>query len=278
MESIFQQDPPPILYQYRRPTNRAIDRLRRHILYFGSPADFNDQREWCVPPRIPENATWQDMRKFLKKRKSQELTVTYARIKSQSPSRKHAIRGLNKAFAQILERWRCKEGGVSCFTTSQYNMLMWAEYAKHGEGFCLAFDSGMRLESGEVLMPVVYSETPPNDNALKIQESTEELFPKLLTQKSMFWKDEKEWRLMRKGITNDEERESRYTPESLKAVFLGAKMEPSKRDEIRGILEKEKYPAITQLWQGFLNDAGDEVSFHPVNEAAQAEDARRKHK
>ena len=269
---------PDTLYQYRPPEQWAADNLRRYILYFSSPAGFNDQREWCVPPRIPENATWQDIRRFLQKHKTLYRT-DYAHIKAKGLSRKDAIRDLNEVFAKIFRRWRCEDGGVSCFSTSQHNMLLWARYAQNSEGFCLAFDPKMRLWAGEVLKPVIYSETPPNDNALKIQESTEDLFSKLLTQKSMYWKDEKEWRFMRKDIPNANTtgRESRYARNALQSVFLGGKMEADKRAEIRGIL-MEEYLDTPQLWQGVLNDAEDKVDFRPANEAAQAEEARRKYK
>ena len=262
------QVPPPILYQYRPPTERALGNLCKQVLHFSSPADFNDPFEWCLPPRYPEDMTSEQVM----------AQVGPSREKfARTVSREENIRRLNSAFEQNFGNWRREGGGVVCFSECKRNMLMWAHYADRHRGFCLAFDSGLKIDGdsdGQRIrrMQVRYSNELPETNILKIDQSVRQsgndgLFMELLRRKAKYWEYEKEWRLMRKDI-RDTGRVSHYQPEALKAVYLGAVAEDSTRDDISDTVEK-RYPD-TQLWQARLNENGYGVRFCPVNEVARA--------
>lgn len=110
--------------------------------------------------------------------------------------------------------------GVSCFTDTPTNMLMWSHYANKHSGICVEYDFG-KLFSGNrdiLLFPVSYSKKRPllplekaidfnNGNCTFDENRFPVVFPdimKALIAKSDVWQYENEWRLIKSVKTNED--------------------------------------------------------------------------
>lgn len=121
---------------------------------------------------------------------------------------------------QILHTDLSSVLGVSCFTESHKNMLMWSHYAKKHTGICVEYDFG-KLFSGNrdlLLFPVGYSKKRPllplekavefNNKDITFDKSNLWVFipdiMKALIAKSDVWQYEREWRLIKFVKTDDD--------------------------------------------------------------------------
>lgn len=123
---------------------------------------------------------------------------------------------INNVYNQIDEMIKglymrlSKAIGVSCFSTTSDNILMWSHYAdKHG-GVCIEYDFSLldKLEKfNAFLLPVIYSNERPLlpvdkfdlENGQATQESVMRIMPNLIRAiltKSEFWGYENEWRFI----------------------------------------------------------------------------------
>ena len=115
------------------------------------------------------------------------------------------IKGLYIRLSKVI--------GVSCFSTTSDNILMWSHYADKHRGVCIEYDFSLleKLENiNAFLLPVIYSiERPllPVDkldlkNGQDTQESVKRIMPDLIRAiltKSEFWGYENEWRFIALG-------------------------------------------------------------------------------
>ena len=253
------QVPPPILYQYRPPTDRALGNLCRRVLHFSSPAIFNDPHEWSVPPQFVKGTTRKELEDFIGARE-------YSRLDSH----KETLCDVNRRLAKTFDVWRREGCGVACLSENKCNALMWSRYADRNRGFCLAFNSALRFDADAPLIRVCYSDKRPEFDALKIQQAVkksgkDDSFKELMCRKSTYWEREQEWRFIRKDI-RDTGRLSHYEAKALKSIYLGDKVGKSAKRRIHYIAKK-KYPGA-ELWQARLNKSKYRMKLCPINKAA----------
>lgn len=112
------------------------------------------------------------------------------------------IKGLYIQLSKVI--------GVSCFSTSSDNILMWSHYANKHRGVCIEYDFSLleQLENiNAFLLPVMYSNERPLlpfeklelENGQAKQESVIRIMPDLIIAiltKSEFWDYENEWRFI----------------------------------------------------------------------------------
>ena len=112
------------------------------------------------------------------------------------------IKGLYIQLSKVI--------GVSCFSTSSDNILMWSHYANKHRGVCIEYDFSLleQLENiNAFLLPVMYSNERPLlpfeklelENGQAKQESVIRIMPDLIRAiltKSKFWDYENEWRFI----------------------------------------------------------------------------------
>lgn len=253
--ALNKRQPPDILYQYRPPTARALGNLCKQVLYFSPPESFNDPYEWRIPPRFSKDATSGKIASVIENH-GHEIPDVLSRP------------GLNSSFKVAFDRLR-RRSGVACLSESRCEMLMWSHYAGRHKGFCLAFDSGLRLDDENRLIPVHYSEHPPKGDIMEIAQSPDSdySFMSLMCTKPKYWEYEKEWRFIRRDTRKSRTgRESYYEPTALKAVYLGAVAEKGTKRDVYNIIKKN-YPD-TELWQMRLSRNKYKMGRSPVNEAA----------
>ena len=123
---------------------------------------------------------------------------------------------------------------------------MWAHYSDSHRGFCLEFDSS---KSGTIFWEafrVVYQKKYPSVNFMDIEKE----YRKIVLTKSLHWKYEKEWRI----IKNKQDGGPGYypfNPELLKGVILGANIQ--KKDEELLTDHINRYPYKLIKYRAKLN-------------------------
>jgi hypothetical protein len=125
--------------------------------------------------------------------------------------------------------------GVCCFSKNNTNLLMWAHYAESHKGMCLEFDpkylpffKAFNVEY-ELNIPALKSDL------FFEREENSEFIQKLLSFKSIDWKDEEEMRIL-----HQENNKSYYYPiQSLKAIYFGLKTNSSDIEMICSIIKSK---------------------------------------
>lgn len=124
--------------------------------------------------------------------------------------------------------------GITCFSETYDNPLMWSHYTNKHKGFCVEYDIDMLIKNNPKtagqLLPVIYLDNRPifDKNMISainiksgkpvIAEDANKYFTKVLVTKAKMWKYEKEWRLISKV---DESRI--FNLNCITGIYLGAK-------------------------------------------------------
>jgi len=88
--------------------------------------------------------------------------------------------------------------GVSCFSETRDDLLMWTHYAGNHAGICVAYSS-KKLEAGlsddVSLVRLGYGDAPPLVSSSEAQYA-DRAARKILSQKKLNWSYEREWRVL----------------------------------------------------------------------------------
>lgn len=188
----------PVIYKYLPAEDYMRKILSGESLKFSSPLDFNDPFE-CKPLCIIEKGKAGD--RFLSEG-FKELGYSPAkRIQKLGELRRFQGRampsGLESNMSEML-----KGIGISCFSEARDSILMWAHYAAEHSGVCIGFDTkwhffqtAWKVQYHDKL-PVIYRPSDTPDTMLS----------KSLLTKSIHWKYEREWRVVRRTMTPEQQR------------------------------------------------------------------------
>lgn len=195
--------------------------LLRETIYAGLPANLESPKDSLISMAIKETIDGLENTSDIEKAfsiidepnmdflwKSSELANLFGKEISEDD--------INNVYNQIDEMIKglymrlSKAIGVSCFSTTSDNILMWSHYAdKHG-GICIEYDFSLleKLENiNAFLLPVIYSNDRllltvdkfDLENGQATQESVMRIMPDLIRAiltKSEFWEYEDEWRFI----------------------------------------------------------------------------------
>lgn len=146
------------------------------------------------------------------------------------------------SFSELIHETRLqslKLLGFSSFTEDPLSILMWSHYANSHKGIVIAYNMSEFINSG-LMQPVSYVEelsTPNWKNYLGFLNESEPIVGDILLDvsvKSIHWRDEKEWRLWRKGSGY-----RAFAPDMLKQVFFGLRCANDTKNTIRRILSED---------------------------------------
>ena len=213
---------PEILYKYRSFQNHYhLGALKERVLYFASPADFNDPFDSVVAPDLSGSA-------------ENHLRSAYATVNKAFPGvgrreQRRRARARVKAarsdphfaedFIPDYEQSVQQQFGVFCLAKHPNNILMWSHYGDHHRGFCIGFDvgklwlsvlrefklnmlikeSGLESSAGVIdLHKVRYNSDVPIFEWFKIKEREAWIrqYEELLVTKADLWAYEQEYRLV----------------------------------------------------------------------------------
>lgn len=125
------------------------------------------------------------------------------------------IGAANNVVEQTIENFLATKG-VTCFSETNDNLLMWSHYASSGQGFCLEFNTN--FSPFEKVLPVNYSANIPEiDLTESLLENNFEQIQSLYCTKSDHWSYEREWR----GIHKQANTAFTYEAQCLVGVYFG---------------------------------------------------------
>lgn len=219
------KEPPKFIYKYQDATVQSINNLRRGVIYFNSPDNFNDPYDCAFNPDIVdiecENITDEDLDKFrrnlpdylTKEEKDHIKDIDNAQLKAELCVPK-ARDDMKKKIKEYTE-----SNGISCFSEAKDNLLMWLHYGGEYKGFCLEFATNNGIINNGKLHKVKYHELPSAVKFLSKMirgEGVGALLDLVLT-KSSDWEYEKEWRMLSKKVNMIE----KYPNNALCSIFFG---------------------------------------------------------
>ena len=250
---------PAYLYKYEAFSIQSLLNLKRQIIYFSSPSNFNDPYDCAVTPAIdsPSDEELQLLRQMCAK---DERIAPKARndfeAKSDSAVRKILVDATREAIDRGIQRF-LQTNGVACFSKKNCDLLMWSHYGGHYKGFCLEFATALdpQIEFREVH----YVPSPPHLNVKSILLDDDfQIVKELFCTKSETWAYEEEWRAIHQvGGTQHV-----YSPEMLTGVYFGPDIDSQAREIVCLILAGQNDTA--RLWKGSRSTTEFRVLFEEI--------------
>lgn len=226
------------------------EQLRRFLLvmeghiYFASPVSFNDPFEVSnvlpVPTKIEFeralHSTVSDAGNLTKSAKERLYRSIASKVVSESPP-------------LVTIDW-LSQIGILFLTESNDDLLMWSHYASNHTGVCIGLDSDK--EPFDSAQTVEYTADRLLTTANVAALSDEELVRQILFRKSRQWAYEREWRVVKRPVREEEK------------IFYKKLVidEPEMLDQVAQVLSNEGGPglyeflssAIRRIYLGALID------------------------
>lgn len=254
-------DLPPKLYKYQAFSTQSLLNLKNQVIFFGSPLNFNDPYDSALKANI-KDLSREDINQLL-----ESLTDQLpANLKNQISILQDAAHEEQCIFLKNSARDACNQQvdkfqrtrGVSCFSETNSELLMWAHYADKFQGFCLEFDT-QNNDLFHKAKKVSYVDEIPSLDAINIfGKNTSNDLMELFCTKSSSWVYEKEWRC----IHEESNKPYTYSTESLTGVYFGPKMDRSAKDILCLIL-KGQNPHV-KFWEGSRSETRFNVEFKEI--------------
>jgi len=230
-----------ILYRYRHLVGENRDRtarlLKASVLYFASPASFNDPFDCRV--HYSSSGSVSSLR-----RKAQSLYKKFIPALNRTERRRRAaedtkrIKGtdLSRGIANGLQS-DVERVGVLCLSEYRDDVVLWSHYAAGHTGLCLGFRVGADATFFARAQPVCYSASFPSID-LQRDPPMMQVEAFLLT-KAEGWAYEREWRI----IDHDGgPGEKAFHPNALCELMFGARMTDDDKGFVRACLAGRQYP------------------------------------
>lgn len=193
------------LYRFSPLNMYSIDGLLRNYFYLANPADFNDPFDCNV--NLISNIS--------------ESIIGERRVED----------------VKSVKRNNYSNIGVTSFSETIDNHLMWAHYTANYYGFAIEFkgdnisvELNKEVHSRCDLARVIYPE-----KLARIKNNSDFAQHYVLTVKNKHWSYEKEWRILA-DITNNK-RELRYVSDRVKGLYIGHKIPDIDKGLYRMLLE-----------------------------------------
>jgi len=233
-------DIPSKLYKYESFSTQSLANLKNGDIYFSLPNQFNDPFDCSLPINLDLSLKSVNSfrERFIERGGLPENGVQQLIAMSNG----ELLKMLHKVAYESIGKSLAGKG-VSCFTNSFDNLLMWSHYGEKHTGFCLEFDSS--YEPFNKAKKVKYVDDFPKLNAEEvIIDVNYEPILELLHTKANPWKYENEWRC----IHAESPTPFTYPQESLIGVYFGAEMDLASIEIICLILQGQN--SNIRFWRG----------------------------
>ena len=233
-----------LFFRYQKIDSYTKDNLKRNVLYFNDPDNFNDpfdskidimhqgSKEDWTNFFLRYNRDPKEINQWIRKKKIKKKGNTYLldRTKINNELREEIY---DKSFYRVC-----------CFSDTKLNILMWSHYTEKHQGICLCFKAYKKgnghfliLDSKQhVLFPVKYVKQKPKKVNLLYEGQDKELID-FFTKKYQDWGYENEYRIL---IMKDEFEQGytkKFRKEDLEGVIFGLNTKPEKIKEIYEIID-----------------------------------------
>lgn len=299
MDSISENVFDNCIFRYRSVTENNMDALRSGRLYFSTPDNFNDPYDNLMYANLGQicsdicgNLEYR-MDGYLEEAKQHfpyESFITYNFW--NGPRKEELVKqhlGLFLTYVEEIKENIRKNVKIICFSEKFDSILMWSHYADYHKGYLLVYDKEELRSSQKYTKNGILSEKKTRlekveyvTEKLDLTEAVEnyvryEILPNMgdiekqdgkiavtklrefVIQKAKEWEYEKEWRLIPRIISLEEESELCYIVCKPKGIILGAKCSEENRKLIIDIAEENDIPVYRMLLNDFSSKYGLEI-------------------
>ena len=235
-----------LLYKYKAYNSSSKKLLINNEIYLSSCSKFNDPFD-AIPPfnfydLTSENIYLKiyDLIKYKYPKKSERELKKICKEKLLDDI--YGNKFINK-LRKLLREGAEKEFGIVSLTSKKDDLLMWSHYADDHKGFCIGYDVKKLIDSIDYNEKIIgpnptaciqekinYSKVIPE---FSLFDRDYEKVVNLLTTKSIDWKYEDEYRILKINSCN---KTIKLDDETIKEIILGCKMNNSVKQEIREIV------------------------------------------
>lgn len=247
---------PEKLYKYEPFSINALTNLKKQSVYFGPPSSFNDPYDCAITPSIvaPKDSGIEKIRQnYLS---AAELPGN-VREQFAQMSRKHLREVLTNSARDVLNRSISDfttTKGVTCFSETNRDLLMWSHYGGRYKGFCLEFSTSSELFS--LAKKVRYVTTPPVIDIDKLLPDIQlDIVQELFCTKSLPWQYEQEWRCFHREAGTL----FTYSADSLSGVYFGPDIDVESKEIVCLILQGQN--EFVRFWNGARSTTNFRVEF-----------------
>jgi len=230
----------PIIYQYM-PFKGAKLLLENMTIMAKNPSEFNDPYDCDLELLNFNSATRERFKNSIEninsKHKSDNLhsKIDYENLSSEKITEMYKTNAFPKFLTSV---------GVSCFSESGDNLLMWSHYTRSHKGVCIGFDleklyfSLREKKQNELaLVKVNYSKEFKTVDYFKDYDLA--IYHWVKT-KSKIWSYEKEVRILFTNLIFDKEKKNLidFDKNAISKIYLGSKMERDDENWIKEFCSK----------------------------------------
>lgn len=251
---------PERLYKYEGFNTQSLENLKAQSLFFGSPKGFNDPYDCGIIPHIKEMAD-SDVQLVV----DSFLDDPGANTQIRAQIERMSINELRNVFCASGKKTLAERvggfatsRGVTCFSETNDDLLMWSHYGGRYRGFCLEFDTACLSEFK--FKKVRYSQILPTVDLVPImlQQGDDNEVMQMYATKAEAWKYEREWRAFHKvaGTLYC------YPVTALTGVYFGPEIALESLEIICLILRGQNRKV--RFWRGHRSSTQFRVEFEEV--------------
>ncbi len=249
---------PPRLYKYEPFNELTLRNLKTQSIYFSSPKNFNDPYDCALtaPIQLPSTEELRLIREHYLSLKDDVPDEVRENLKNLTDDQ--LLKIFESTGSSIMESLGEEEKGVSCFSETNDNLVMWSHYGGRYKGFCLEFDTAFapltkarKVEYVDKVPTIMLSD-------LMLEKGADH-FLKLLLTKSKAWEYENEWRVLHKEAGTL----FSYEPEALTGIYFGPEI-AQENLEIIALIMLGQNPGV-KFYQGSRSAVEFKVEFKEVN-------------
>lgn len=247
---------PVKLYKYEPFSINALTNLKKQSVFFGAPAGFNDPYDCSITPTItePKESDIERIRSgylssvdLPSNVREQFVQMTRKQLRKVFTNSARSV--LNEAISSFLST-----NGVTCFSETNDDLLMWSHYGGRYKGFCLEFSTSSELFS--LAKKVRYVKTPPSiDICSLLPEVRLDIVQELFCTKSLPWEYEQEWRCIHRQAGTL----FGYPADSLSGIFFGPDIDQQSKEIVCLILKGQN--EHVRFWNGTRSETEFRVLF-----------------
>jgi len=213
---------PKRLFKYQSFSELSLKGLKTQSIYFGSPVHFNDPYDCSLTPRVAPQSNTQ-LEQFRHNQLCRNDIPATAKKELEHMQHDQIAAMLENSVLSVFDsqvKMFQKSRGVSCFSETNDNLLMWSHYGGRGTGFCLEFDTCH--EPFTKPLKVTYSRGIPEIDPVRMLCGDN--FNSVLnvyTTKSEHWAYEREWRVIHKDVGTN----FTYAADALVGIYFGTEID-----------------------------------------------------
>lgn len=251
---------PRQLYKFEAFSAQALENLKAHAIYFGSPLGFNDPYDCATRPQVlkPTEAEAEFIRQhYLAK----EALPAQAKKEFESLPTDELQNMLLRAGESAIEgtiSQFLRARGATCFSERNDDLLMWAHYSGKYKGFCLEFSTEFTPFSKA--KQVQYHKKIPEASILPflVGDKPDRAID-FFCIKPQSWAYEKEWRIFHQNAGT----RYHYEANSLTGIYFGPEISEEALEIICLILRGQN--SSVKFWRGVRSKTEFKVEFEEFN-------------